>query len=127
MKTILVTGVSKGLGLELVKSLLKDNNIVYGISRSYTDELKNLKEQNDSLLESNGTLEKKNEELNVKIENINGDIIEINGGLNNNSGSITNLQNDKDKVSDVVRVLNADGVAGSLNNYLTRRESKGSN
>jgi 3-oxoacyl-[acyl-carrier protein] reductase len=43
MKTILVTGVSKGLGLELLKSLLKDNNIVYGISRSYTNELKDLK------------------------------------------------------------------------------------
>lgn len=44
MKTILITGVSKGLGLELLKSLLKDGNIVYGISRSYNDELKYLKE-----------------------------------------------------------------------------------
>jgi 3-oxoacyl-[acyl-carrier protein] reductase len=43
MKTVLITGVSKGLGLELLKSLLKDNNIVYGISRSYTNELKDLK------------------------------------------------------------------------------------
>jgi len=44
MKVVLVTGVSKGLGLELLKSLLKDNNVVYGISRSYNNELKTLKE-----------------------------------------------------------------------------------
>lgn len=48
MKTILVTGVSKGLGLELLKSLLKDNNIVYGVSRNYTDELKDLKKTYNS-------------------------------------------------------------------------------
>jgi 3-oxoacyl-[acyl-carrier protein] reductase len=44
MKVVLVTGVSKGLGLELLKSLLEDDNMVYGISRSYTNELKTLKE-----------------------------------------------------------------------------------
>lgn len=44
MKTILVTGVSKGLGLVLLKSLLKDGNIVYGVSRSDNDELSKLKE-----------------------------------------------------------------------------------
>lgn len=44
MKTILITGVSKGLGLVLLKSLLIDGNIIYGISRSDTDELTKLKE-----------------------------------------------------------------------------------
>lgn len=44
MKVVLVTGVSKGLGLELLKSLLEDDNMVYGISRSYNNELKTLKE-----------------------------------------------------------------------------------
>jgi 3-oxoacyl-[acyl-carrier protein] reductase len=43
MKTILLTGVSKGLGLVLLKLLLKDGNIVYGISRSDTEELNKLK------------------------------------------------------------------------------------
>lgn len=43
MKTILVTGVSKGLGLVLLQSLLKDGNIVYGISRSDNENLNNLK------------------------------------------------------------------------------------
>jgi 3-oxoacyl-[acyl-carrier protein] reductase len=43
MKTILLTGVSSGLGFELLKSLLEDNNIVYGISRSYNDNLTYIK------------------------------------------------------------------------------------
>jgi 3-oxoacyl-[acyl-carrier protein] reductase len=43
MQVILVTGVSKGLGLELLSSLLKDGNIVYGISRSETTELTRIK------------------------------------------------------------------------------------
>jgi 3-oxoacyl-[acyl-carrier protein] reductase len=45
MKTILVTGVSKGLGFELLKSLLEDGNIVYGISRSTNSELDNIKKE----------------------------------------------------------------------------------
>lgn len=43
MKTILVSGISKGLGLVLLKSLLFDNNIVYGISRTTNDEIEKLK------------------------------------------------------------------------------------
>jgi 3-oxoacyl-[acyl-carrier protein] reductase len=68
MKVVLVTGVSKGLGLELLKSLLKDNNIVYGISRSYNNELKTLKEMYGSNfihleydLSSNKTIKKLSE------------------------------------------------------------------
>jgi 3-oxoacyl-[acyl-carrier protein] reductase len=44
MKTILITGVSKGLGLVLLKLMLNDGNIIYGISRSDTRELDILKE-----------------------------------------------------------------------------------
>lgn len=43
MKTALVTGISKGLGLVLLKSLLFDKNIVYGISRTTNDEITELK------------------------------------------------------------------------------------
>ena len=43
MKTILLTGVSKGLGLVQLKFLLKDGNIIYGISRSDNEELNKLK------------------------------------------------------------------------------------
>jgi 3-oxoacyl-[acyl-carrier protein] reductase len=44
MKTILVTGISKGLGLEILKSLLEDGNIIYGISRSTNQNLELLLE-----------------------------------------------------------------------------------
>lgn len=47
MRNILVTGVSKGLGIAIVKSLLEDSETcVYGVSRTRTKEL-------DQLLESN--------------------------------------------------------------------------
>lgn len=39
---ILVTGVSKGLGLNITKTLINNNHVVYGISRTRTDELKDL-------------------------------------------------------------------------------------
>jgi 3-oxoacyl-[acyl-carrier protein] reductase len=48
MKTILVTGVSKGLGLVLLTSLLEEGYIVYGISRSNNSELDVLKEKYQS-------------------------------------------------------------------------------
>lgn len=44
-KNILVTGVSRGLGLQIVKSLLAGEYNVYGISRSKTPELEMLLEQ----------------------------------------------------------------------------------
>ena len=86
---------------------------------NYKDELNNLKEQNDSLLHSNDDLKNKNDDLTIKYDEIIDDIIEI------NSGNIANLQDEKDKVSDRVRVLNADGVAIELSNYFIRRESQG--
>lgn len=42
----LVTGVSKGLGLEITKSLLNKGNTVYGISREQSEELSLLINQN---------------------------------------------------------------------------------
>lgn len=41
---ILLTGVSKGLGLVIAKVLLKDKNTVFGISRSLTNELRSIME-----------------------------------------------------------------------------------
>jgi NAD(P)-dependent dehydrogenase (short-subunit alcohol dehydrogenase family) len=43
IKNILVTGVSRGLGIQVVKSLLADSHYcVYGVSRSMTPELEML-------------------------------------------------------------------------------------
>lgn len=45
MKNILITGISKGLGLEITKILLKNDYVIYGINRTITDELKELEEK----------------------------------------------------------------------------------
>lgn len=45
MKNVLITGISKGLGLETARILLEKGCSVYGISRSETPELIKLKEQ----------------------------------------------------------------------------------
>ena len=42
---IIVTGCSRGVGLEICKVLLELGNTVYGIARSYTDEFKALQSQ----------------------------------------------------------------------------------
>lgn len=41
---ILVTGCSRGVGLEICHVLLKQGHVVYGIARSYTEEFKSLEE-----------------------------------------------------------------------------------
>jgi 3-oxoacyl-[acyl-carrier protein] reductase len=45
MKTVLLTGVSRGLGFILLKSLLEDGYMVYGISRGENDNLNSLKKR----------------------------------------------------------------------------------
>ncbi len=45
MKNIILTGVSKGLGIETARILLEKGYSVYGISRSETEELRELKEK----------------------------------------------------------------------------------
>ena len=44
-KNILVTGCSRGVGLEICRVLLREGNIVYGVARSHTDEFKDLERE----------------------------------------------------------------------------------
>ncbi len=41
----LVTGCSRGVGLEICRVLLSEGNMVYGVARSYTDEFKKLESE----------------------------------------------------------------------------------
>lgn len=45
MKNVLITGISRGLGLEIAKHLLDQDWVIYGINRTISDELKELKEK----------------------------------------------------------------------------------
>ena len=42
---ILVTGCSRGVGLEICSVLLREGHAVYGVARSYTEEFKALEQQ----------------------------------------------------------------------------------
>ena len=44
-KNILVTGCSRGVGLEICRVLLREGNNVYGVARSHTDEFKDLERE----------------------------------------------------------------------------------
>ena len=44
-KNILVTGCSRGVGLEICRVLLREGNTVYGVARSHTDEFKALEKE----------------------------------------------------------------------------------
>lgn len=44
-KNILVTGCSRGVGLEICRVLLREGNNVYGVARSHTDEFKDLEQE----------------------------------------------------------------------------------
>lgn len=45
MKNFLVTGCSRGVGLEICDVLLKNGDVVYGIARTYSNEFKSLEEK----------------------------------------------------------------------------------
>lgn len=48
MKNILITGISKGLGLKIAETALNKGYTVYGLSRTNSDELNDLLERNES-------------------------------------------------------------------------------
>ena len=50
MKNILVTGCSRGVGLEICRVLLREGNTVYGVARSHTDEFKSLENEYEGKL-----------------------------------------------------------------------------
>jgi len=84
MKNILITGVSRGLGLEITKLLLESNFNVWGISRSISDELKILQEQyNQHLLIKKFDLEQSDKVKNLLTKEFLALHIPINGFVNN--------------------------------------------
>jgi 3-oxoacyl-[acyl-carrier protein] reductase len=101
MKNILVTGVSKGLGLSILKVLLEDNGIcVYAISRTKTTELELLiSEYRDRLKWISYDLSQSNTVLETIFKKFIGFDTPIHGFVNNAAVAyddiVTNIEIDK--------------------------------
>lgn len=87
----------------------------------YEDEINNLKQQNELLFNSNDSLKSRNVVLSQEIKDILITIDSTETKLVDTEIKLNNLKNGKDKVSGRVRVLNADGVARELTDYLNKK------
>lgn len=80
----LITGCSRGVGLEICRVLLRQGNTVYGVARSYTDEFKMLEREYDGRLffKSVDLSDSEGARKNVFKEYITNDIV-LDGYVNN--------------------------------------------
>lgn len=107
---ILVTGCSRGVGLEICKVLLAQGNIVYGVARSYTDEFKALEQEYSGKLffKSIDLSDSEGARKNVFKEFITNDIV-LDGYVNNAAVAyddiVTNLNLDRLKAMYDVNVF----------------------
>jgi hypothetical protein len=87
----------------------------------YEDEINNLKDSNIKLLNNNDSLEL----VNLKLNHINDSLlISIDSTqvkINEKDKKIEVLENAKDKVSNIVLKLDANGVSKSLSEYINKR------
>lgn len=88
---------------------------------TYENEIKNLQEENSKLLNNNDSLELVNLRLNQINDSLLTSIDSTEAMIAEKDKEINDLENAKGKVSDIVRNLDADGVAKSLSNYVSNR------
>jgi len=94
---VLVTGVSRGVGLEICKTLLGAGYRVYGVSRSYTAELEALSKSHEGLLsfKSVDLSDPQKAKDSIFAEDFITNRVALNGFVNNAAGAyddiITNL------------------------------------
>lgn len=107
---ILVTGCSRGLGLEICRVLLREGHVVYGVARSYTDDFKALELENKGKLffKSIDLSDSENVRKSVFKEYISNDIV-LHGFVNNAAIAyddiVTNLKLDRLKAMYEVNVF----------------------
>lgn len=99
---LLITGVSKGLGLKITETALNKGHNVFGVSRSKTEELENL------IRESNGNFNWKSIDLADKEFNVKKDIFDEFIGKNEIHGFVNNAALAYD---DIVTNLNEEALA----------------
>jgi chromosome segregation ATPase len=88
----------------------------------YEDEINDLKQRTEQLLNSNDSIKGVNEVLTKRIDSL---LVSIDGKqaeIDKKQGEIDNLEDEKGKVSDRVRNLNADSIAITLSGYLNSRK-----
>ena len=87
----------------------------------YEDEIETLQQANEQLLNNNDSLKIANEELGVRNRELLQNIDSTQAEIAIKDHEIDSLEHEKGKVSDVVRNLDANGVAESLTEYLNNR------
>lgn len=102
MKNILITGCSRGIGLELVKAALKQNYLVHAISRN-TDSLNSIKNKNLYIYNIDITNQKEVSEFfgSLKEKNIKLDVLINNAGALINKSVLSFTTSEVDNLIDV--------------------------
>ena len=103
------------VGLIFFKNFNKD-------IENYGKEIDNLNKVNKELLLNNDSLKNLNLELSKDIINLNDKIGDINLILESNESLIKRLKKRKSEIPTNVNVMDADGVASGISDYLKRRD-----
>jgi hypothetical protein len=88
----------------------------------YRQEIDNLNKVNKELLLNNDSLKNLNLELSKDIIKLNDKIDDINIILESNESLINRLKKRKSEIPTNVNVMDADGVASGISDYLKRRD-----
>jgi hypothetical protein len=88
----------------------------------YKEKIKVLQNENSKLLNNKDSLELVNFKLNKVNDSLMFTVDSTKLKIAQKDDQIKDLQNAKDKVSDIISNLNADGVASTLSEYLSRKE-----
>ena len=105
----------------LVVGLVIFNNSGKDIEK-YEQEIGNLNNKNKELLFINDSLKNLNLVLSKDIIYLNNKVDDINLKLIDNEGLIKRLKNKKSEIPTNVNVMDADGVASGISDYLKRRD-----
>jgi len=118
IKEIIIIVLGVALGLSLIFRPSKDIDVYEGKINDLKKQNKLLLNTNDSLMSENVILSQEITEILIKVDSNEVKIAITETKLNN-------LKNGKDNVNDWVRILDADGIASELTNYLNKYQGKG--
>lgn len=105
----------------IVVGLIFFNNSGRDIKK-YEQEISNLNKKNKELLLNNDSIKNLNLVLTKDIIDLNIKVDFINSQLIENEGLIKRLKNKKSEIPTNVNVMDADGVASGITDYLKRRD-----